>query len=92
VTHLVVYDIEDDRVRGRVATLLEGYGRRVQESVFECRLEVRELEELTGRLQRELHSPENGEIRLYRLCRDCLEASLIIGGKKRVDTAFCYII
>ena len=33
---LVVYDIADDRRRGKLSDFLEGYGRRVQESVFEC--------------------------------------------------------
>lgn len=92
MTYLVVYDIEDDRVRSRVASLLEGYGRRVQESVFECRLEKHALEELTARLQRELRSPDNGEIRIYRVCSDCMEASFGMGRIKPVDTDSCYII
>ncbi|MGP1372035.1 MAG: CRISPR-associated endonuclease Cas2, partial [Almyronema sp.] len=33
---LVVYDIPDDKRRTKLATFLEGYGRRVQYSVFEC--------------------------------------------------------
>lgn len=36
--YLVVYDISCDRERGRTAAVLEGYGVRVQESVFEVRL------------------------------------------------------
>lgn len=36
--YIVVYDIEDDRERLRVGKLLEGFGRRVQKSVFECPL------------------------------------------------------
>lgn len=79
MTHIVVYDIEDDRIRGRIATVLGGYGRRVQESVFECQAESLELEELTLRLKRESQRPENGEIRLYRVCGDCIGASLWIG-------------
>lgn len=90
--HLVVYDIEDDRVRSRIATILEGYGRRVQESVFECRLELSKLEELTDRLKRELQRPETGEIRIYRVCTNCMDASFAIGQIKSFDTAACYII
>ncbi|HHP7244558.1 MAG TPA: CRISPR-associated endonuclease Cas2, partial [Elainellaceae cyanobacterium] len=33
---LVVYDIANNRRRQKLSKLLEGYGRRVQESVFEC--------------------------------------------------------
>lgn len=36
--HLVVYDITDNRERRRVSKVLEGYGFRVQRSVFECLL------------------------------------------------------
>ena len=32
---MVCYDIEDDGVRQRVATILKGFGERVQWSVFE---------------------------------------------------------
>ena len=38
---LVCYDIADTRRRNRVARLLEGYGQRVQKSVFECHLDPR---------------------------------------------------
>jgi CRISPR-associated protein Cas2 len=90
--HLVVYDIEDDRVRNRIATILEGYGRRVQESVFECRLELRELEELTARLKRESQQSGKGDIRIYRICSNCMDASFGIGEVKTFDTDACYII
>lgn len=36
---VVAYDISDDRRRERVAKILEGFGERVQYSVFECRLD-----------------------------------------------------
>jgi len=98
--HVVVYDIKDDRARSRIATILEGYGRRVQESVFECQLEIRELEELTARLKGELQRPENGGIRIYRVCSDCMHASFGVGqiisfGVGQIisfDTDACYII
>jgi CRISPR-associated protein Cas2 len=34
--YLITYDIADDRRREDVATVLSGYGPRVQLSVFEC--------------------------------------------------------
>jgi CRISPR-associated protein Cas2 len=36
--YLAVYDVTQDRERNAVAKALEGYGRRIQFSVFECRL------------------------------------------------------
>lgn len=92
MTYVVVYDIEDDRMRGRVAKVLEGYGRRVQESVFECRTDARGLEEMTTRLADELKRPVCGQVRVYRVCDDCLQASFGLGQIKAVDTDFCYIV
>ena len=36
--YVVVYDIPNDKRRKKVSDLLEGYGQRVQYSVFECTL------------------------------------------------------
>jgi CRISPR-associated protein Cas2 len=41
--YVVAYDIADDGRRNRVARFLEGWGRRVQKSVFECELSPEEL-------------------------------------------------
>jgi CRISPR-associated protein Cas2 len=93
VTYVVVYDITDDAVRTRVASLLAGYGRRVQESVFECEADdERELEELTGRLRSVLADADNGQVRLYRVCGKCLEASFVVGRIEPPDTASCFIV
>ena len=48
---LVTYDVTDDRRRRRVAKLLEGYGRRVQRSVFECNLTKAQFQKLRQRLE-----------------------------------------
>ena len=36
--YVVSYDITSDRLRNKIAKTLEGYGTRIQYSVFECRL------------------------------------------------------
>ena len=63
--YLAAYDITDDRERDRVATLLEGYGFRVQFSVFQLRLTRSGL----GRLERGLAALElkSGLVGIYRL-------------------------
>jgi CRISPR-associated protein Cas2 len=48
--YLVAYDIASDRRRRRVARVLESFGRRIQESLFEARLEPEEASELRARL------------------------------------------
>jgi CRISPR-associated protein Cas2 len=73
--YLVTYDIENDRVRSRVSTVLESTGWRVQKSVFECVVDADGLEMLTRRLTRELARGPGGNVRVYRLCASCLQAS-----------------
>lgn len=77
--YLVTYDIENDRVRGRVAAILEGFGWRVQKSVFECVADGDALDRLTRGLTRELERGPGGNVRVYRLCVSCLEASFGLG-------------
>ena len=89
---LIVYDVEDDRARGRVATLLEGYGRRVQKSVFECRLGEREVKELVGRLQKEIGGVPGSQVRVYNVCERCLQGSFGMGEVTLTDTQDCYIV
>lgn len=75
---VVAYDIEEDRVRNRVAKTLGTVGVRVQKSVFECALDPAELAWLTRRLERELLR-SGGDVRIYRTCAACLSASLGVG-------------
>ncbi len=77
--YVIAYDIEEDRVRTRVAAVLAGYGTRVQKSVFECNLETERLERLTHLLSQELAVAPGGNVRIYRLCADCYGASLGLG-------------
>lgn len=37
-TYLLVYDVSSDKTRERLAKLISGFGSRVQQSAFECRL------------------------------------------------------
>jgi CRISPR-associated protein Cas2 len=76
---VIVYDIEDDRTRNRIAKVLEGCGQRVQESVFECDLDAREARTLGERLLREMRDLHKGSVRFYRVCETCLEASFGFG-------------
>lgn len=91
--YVVTYDISDDRVRARVSKTLENYGTRVQESVFECPITDKEVEGLVTRLKRELASPENGSIRFYRLCADCMKASFGMGVPRALtDLGPCIVV
>lgn len=80
--YLICYDIVHDRRRDRVSRLLEGYGLRVQKSVFECVLTPDQYELLQKRLQtkRYLH-PTEDQIRFYPLSPRHRQLVLILGAQ-----------
>jgi CRISPR-associated protein Cas2 len=78
---VVAYDIADDQRREAVATLLSGYGPRVQLSVFECDVRSRrEAGTLRSRL-RELIDPVEDQVRLYPLDEQTVRQVAVIGAR-----------
>ncbi len=68
---IVTYDVSTETREGRrrlrrVAKICEGIGQRVQKSVFECRVDLMQYEELERRLLAEIDEKEDS-LRLYRL-------------------------
>ena len=64
----VVYDIEDDRVRGRVANACKDYGlERIQYSAFRGQLDASRRNELATRLADTL-GRDNGRILVLPVC------------------------
>ena len=53
--YLVAYDIRDDQRLRAVATCMEGYGTRIQYSVFVCDLSLQELYAMRTRLEAQMH-------------------------------------
>lgn len=68
---LVTYDVSTETAAGRkrlrrVAKVAESVGQRVQKSVFECRVDQMQYEQLERRLLAEIDLSEDN-LRLYRL-------------------------
>ena len=68
---IVCYDVNTETREGRrrlrrVAKVCEGVGQRVQKSVFECRVDRMQYEDLERRLLAEINDKEDN-LRLYRL-------------------------
>lgn len=76
--YVVSYDISADDRRNRVHATLKNYGTPVQYSVFECDVDPKRLTELQTRLARLIH-PKEDNVRYYRLCKDCLEQTVVVG-------------
>jgi CRISPR-associated protein Cas2 len=68
---IVCYDVNTETKAGRrrlrrVAKVCESIGQRVQKSVFECQVDLMQMEELERRLLAEIETQEDN-LRLYRL-------------------------
>lgn len=76
--YVISYDIASDRIRTKLAKLLEGYGVRIQYSVFECKLTEKRFQKLYREV---FHLTENeeGSVRFYLLCQNCENRIITVG-------------
>ena len=81
---LLTYDVNTETKAGqrrlrKVAKICEGFGQRVQKSVFECTVDRARREELVHRLLKVIDE-EKDSLRLYRL-REPRESYLTVYGR-----------
>jgi CRISPR-associated protein Cas2 len=88
---LVVYDIPDNKRRTKLSQFLEGYGNRVQLSVFECFLSLEEMTRLYEQVKKRVNLEEDN-VRFYWLSRETVSRTLAIGGAMPQAPATYYII
>lgn len=74
---VIAYDISSDRRRQKIAQLLEGYGNRVNYSVFECLLTIKEAEKLNSAISG-LINPRKDKVMVYTICKSCMNKILTI--------------
>jgi CRISPR-associated protein Cas2 len=76
---LVIYDIPNDRIRGKIADICLDYGlKRIQYSAFRGQLSRTHSEELMLKLKRTL-GRHQGIIQSFSLCQDCLKKGTTLG-------------
>ena len=88
--YLICYDITNDRRRDRVSRLLEGYGMRVQKSVFECVLTPDQYALLQKRFQTKRYlNPNEDQLRFYPMSPRHRKMALLLGVQppRQVDDA-----
>lgn len=84
ISLVLIYDIENDRVRSRAADVCLNYGlERIQFSAFFGKLNRNRRQELSLRLQREL-GDESGRIRIIPVCESDLKDMWVLD-QYRVD-------
>ena len=77
---LLTYDISLTKSRTKVATLLEGYGYRVNFSVFELDIKKHKLNELLQSIQELCDKTDS--IRVYMFNADTIEKSYDLNKKR----------
>jgi CRISPR-associated protein Cas2 len=75
---VVCYDIPDDKRRNRISHILEGYGERVQFSVFECDLKTEFVKGMKNKIQKVIKKEDT--VRYYYLCADCIARVEVVNG------------
>ena len=89
--YLVCYDIADNNRRQHISELLLDYGKRVQESVFECLIEA----PLANRMQERLRGTidvECDSVFVFPVCDACLARATNLGLARQVSDPECYIV
>ncbi|MDR5639743.1 MULTISPECIES: CRISPR-associated endonuclease Cas2 [unclassified Thermosynechococcus] len=69
--YLICYDIRDPKRWRQAYKQLEGYGERLQFSIFRCRLTPREREKLRWQLEKILTKEDS--LLIVGLCSQCVE-------------------
>lgn len=75
---VVAYDIRNDTRRSRVAKCLNGYGERVNFSVFECVLKPGSFRKMKKELGK-LINRKDDSVRIYLLCSECIGKTEVLG-------------
>ncbi len=80
---VVSYDIPSNRRRYKVMKIVEGFGTRVQYSVFECNLKPREIDDLRNRLKKLIDTEDS--VRFYFLGAEDVKRIERLGDARTVD-------
>ena len=82
--YIIAYDIADNKRRLRVAKTLESWGYRIQESVFQLRLDTATLARVRSSLA-VLISESDDVIHIYPICSSCADRADILGAAIALD-------
>ena len=88
---LVVYDVADNKRRNKLAKYLEGYGNRIQLSVFECHLSLKQMRQLYKKVASQV-SAEEDNVRFYWLSPEAMSKVMTIGSIPPESPPSFYVI
>jgi CRISPR-associated protein Cas2 len=88
---VVAYDIPDNKRRTKLSDFLEGYGKRVQFSVFECFLTLDEMRLLYEKVKK-LVNPIEDHVRFYWISGEAVSRVLTLGADPPQTPPKYYIV
>ncbi|WDC85200.1 CRISPR-associated endonuclease Cas2 [Caloramator sp. mosi_1] len=88
--YVISYDISKDRTRNKVSKVLEGFGQRVQYSLFECRLNNTQLQTIKMKLLKLIDNKEDSII-IYKLTPEAQRFIEYLGIKKNYKEDIFYV-
>ncbi len=89
--YIVAYDISDPKRLVQVAKTCEDFGVRVQYSLFECRLQPDEFDDLWLSLLEHIHTDED-RIVAYKLDARCAKMTETAGTMACSERVVCYMV
>lgn len=81
--YVICYDITENKRRRKLSQCLDGYGDRVQESVFEAVLDADLHEEMVAEVMKRVKVATD-RVHIHPLCESCAKKSLRIGVDAKV--------
>ncbi len=88
---MVSYDITDNKSRRRVQKTLEGFGERVQYSVFECAISESQYRSLTEKIAASIDK-ESDSVRYYRMCHGCRKNIEFFGEGQIMEDDYFFMV
>mgnify|MGYP000879929868 CR=1 FL=1 len=76
--YVVAYDMPDTKRRTKLFKAMKGFGRHTQFSVFECELNQKGVERMVKKIA-SLIEPAEDNIKIYPLCKSCLDDVQLVG-------------
>lgn len=85
MNYVITYDIEDNKNRKKLSDLLEGFGFRVNYSVFECELTKTTLKRLVKTIKEENYiNIKTDSLRFYHICNNCIPKSFEVSNREEI--------
>lgn len=89
MTYIVAYDIAANGRRNRVAQTLQSWGYRIQESVFQLRLDTGDLNVVRHKLDSIIDATDD-VVHIYPVCSSCAAKSEVLGTAVALDDVGLY--